>query len=48
MDDMFLLVDFGSTYTKVIAVDLDKEEVLSRAQSPSTVQDTCLSDCKML
>ncbi|MFC1980859.1 methylaspartate mutase accessory protein GlmL [Chloroflexota bacterium] len=42
MDDIFLLVDFGSTYTKVIAVDLDKEEVLSRAQSPSTVQENML------
>ncbi|MBI2831983.1 MAG: glutamate mutase L [Chloroflexi bacterium] len=42
MDDIVLLVDFGSTYTKVIAVDLDKEEVLSRAQSPSTVQDNML------
>ncbi len=42
MDDIFLLVDFGSTYTKVIAVDLDKKEVLSRAQSPSTVQDNML------
>jgi uncharacterized protein (TIGR01319 family) len=42
MDDIFLLVDFGSTYTKVIAMDLDKEEVLGRAQSPSTVQENML------
>ncbi len=42
MDGMILLVDFGSTYTKVIAVDLDKEEVLGRAQAPSTVQDNML------
>ena len=42
MDDIFLLVDFGSTYTKVIAIDLDKEEVLGRAQSPSTVQENML------
>jgi hypothetical protein len=26
-----LLVDFGSTYTKVMAVDLDREEILGRA-----------------
>ncbi|MFC1533270.1 methylaspartate mutase accessory protein GlmL [Thermodesulfobacteriota bacterium] len=39
MDEVCLLVDFGSTYTKVIAVDLDKEEVLGRAQSVTTVQD---------
>jgi uncharacterized protein (TIGR01319 family) len=42
MDDLFLLVDFGSTYTKVIAVDLNTEELLGRAQSPSTVQDNML------
>ena len=32
-----LLIDFGSTFTKVLAVNLDEEEVLGRAQSPSTV-----------
>ena len=32
-----LLVDFGSTFTKVVAVDLDKEEIVSRSQVPSTV-----------
>jgi uncharacterized protein (TIGR01319 family) len=42
VDDMFLLVDFGSTYTKVVAVDLDKEGVLGRAQSPSIVQENML------
>ena len=42
MNDLFLLVDFGSTYTKVIAVDLNTEELIGRAQSPSTVQDNML------
>jgi len=42
MDSVILLVDFGSTFTKVIAVDLEKEEVLARAQSPTTVQDNML------
>lgn len=42
MDAIFLLIDFGSTYTKVIAVDLDSEEVLGKAQSPSTVQENML------
>jgi uncharacterized protein (TIGR01319 family) len=42
-DSIFLLVDFGSTYTKVIAVDLDKEEVLGRAQSQSTVRENMLT-----
>ncbi len=34
---VYLLVDFGSTYTKVTAVDLDAEAVIGRAQSPTTV-----------
>lgn len=32
-----LLIDFGSTYTKVVAVDLIREEIVAVAQSPSTV-----------
>jgi uncharacterized protein (TIGR01319 family) len=32
-----LLIDFGSTYTKVMAVDLSKEVILGRAQSPTTI-----------
>ena len=35
---IYLLVDFGSTYTKVTAVDLDGEDLLGRAQSPTTVE----------
>ena len=31
-----LLVDFGSTYTKVSAVDLDGPRLLARAQAPTT------------
>jgi uncharacterized protein (TIGR01319 family) len=31
------LIDFGSTFTKVTAVDLGKAEVLGRSQAPSTV-----------
>jgi len=42
MDDIILLIDFGSTYTKVLAVDLDRSEVLGRAQSPSTVSENML------
>jgi uncharacterized protein (TIGR01319 family) len=34
----YLLVDFGSTYTKVLAVDLAEELVLGRAQSPTTIE----------
>lgn len=32
-----VLVDFGSTYTKAVAVDLERPAVLARAQHPSTV-----------
>ncbi len=32
-----LLIDFGSTYTKVVAVDLDREEIMAVAQAPTTV-----------
>jgi sugar (pentulose or hexulose) kinase len=32
-----IAIDFGSTYTKVVAVDLDKEELVGVTQSPSTV-----------
>jgi uncharacterized protein (TIGR01319 family) len=37
MSDTALLIDFGSTFTKVTAVDLAKAEVLGRSQAPSTV-----------
>ncbi len=33
-----LLIDFGSTYTKLTAVDLDAEEIMAVAKSPSTVE----------
>jgi len=33
-----LLIDFGSTYTKVVAIDLANEDVLAIAQAPSTVE----------
>jgi uncharacterized protein (TIGR01319 family) len=32
-----LLIDFGSTFTKVTAVDLEEARVLGRGQAPSTV-----------
>jgi uncharacterized protein (TIGR01319 family) len=34
-----LLVDIGSTFTKVVAVDFDTLDIVSRAQAPSTVQE---------
>ncbi|MDU2065840.1 MAG: glutamate mutase L, partial [Sporomusaceae bacterium] len=33
-----LLIDFGSTYTKITAVDLEKEEVLGTAKGFTTVE----------
>ena len=33
-----LLIDFGSTYTKVTAVDIDSEQLLGTAQSFTTIQ----------
>lgn len=33
-----LLMDFGSTYTKVTAVDVDSETLLGTASSYTTVQ----------
>lgn len=37
MDDIRLLIDFGSTFTKVVAVDLTRVEVVATARVPSTV-----------
>lgn len=34
---VYLLVDFGSTYTKVAAVDLEREDIIGWAQAPTTV-----------
>lgn len=37
--DAIMLIDFGSTFTKVCAVDMDAEIVLARAQAPTTITD---------
>jgi uncharacterized protein (TIGR01319 family) len=37
MSSLALLIDFGSTFTKVVAVDLDSSQVVGRSQAPSTV-----------
>ncbi|MCK5759403.1 MAG: glutamate mutase L [Clostridiales bacterium] len=34
----YLLIDFGSTFTKVCAVDLDSETILGTAQAPTTIE----------
>jgi uncharacterized protein (TIGR01319 family) len=38
-DNVILFIDIGSTFTKVVAIDLKKEEVISRVESPSTVEE---------
>lgn len=37
MKDVKFLVDLGSTFTKVVAIDTEGEKILGRAQSYSTV-----------
>ena len=37
MPSVAILIDFGSTFTKVLAVDLERVEVLGRSQASSTV-----------
>ena len=37
MTSLAILIDFGSTFTKVTAVDLAQAQVIGRSQSPSTV-----------
>jgi uncharacterized protein (TIGR01319 family) len=37
MASLAFLIDFGSTFTKVIAVDLEKSHVVGRSQAPTTV-----------
>jgi uncharacterized protein (TIGR01319 family) len=35
----YLLIDFGSTYTKMTAIDLDIPAILGRSAAPTTVED---------
>lgn len=37
MKSLAILIDFGSTFTKITAVDLGKSQVVGRSQAPSTV-----------
>lgn len=38
----YLLVDFGSTYTKLVAVDLDNEYIIGTSKAPTTVETNVL------
>ena len=35
----YLLIDFGSTYTKLTAVDIDNEEILATAKDITTIEN---------
>jgi len=37
LPEIGLFTDFGSTYTKIVAIDLDNEEIVGQGQSTSTV-----------
>ncbi|MGL4253768.1 MAG: methylaspartate mutase accessory protein GlmL [Fusobacteriaceae bacterium] len=39
MKDIYLTIDFGSTYTKLTAIDLANETVMATAKSITTVED---------
>jgi len=42
LSSLAILIDFGSAFTKVTAVDLAQAQVIGRSQSPSTVAtDVC-------
>ena len=40
--DAYLLVDFGSTYTKLTVVDIDKEEIIATAKAITTIEDNII------
>lgn len=40
--DAYLLVDFGSTYTKLTVVDIDNEEIIATAKDITTIEDNIM------
>jgi len=40
--DAYLLVDFGSTYTKITVVDIDEEEIIASAKDITTIEDNII------
>ena len=38
MSEIGIFVDFGSTYTKVTAIDLDEEIIIGQGRAESTVR----------
>lgn len=41
--DAYLLIDFGSTYTKLTAVDIENEEILATAKDITTVESDIMT-----
>ncbi|MGL6064563.1 MAG: methylaspartate mutase accessory protein GlmL [Fusobacteriaceae bacterium] len=39
MRDIYLAIDFGSTYTKLTAIDIKNEEIIATSKSVTTVED---------
>ena len=42
MTEIYLAIDFGSTYTKLTAIDLKKEKIISTSRAMTTVKDDVL------
>ena len=45
-ENIYLLVDSGSIYTKIVALDVAHDEVLGRSQSPTTAHTIILDGLK--
>lgn len=41
--DAYLLIDFGSTYTKLTAIDIKKESILATAKDITTIEDNIMN-----
>lgn len=40
---VYLTIDFGSTYTKLTAIDLEKEEILATSKAITTIEDDIMT-----
>ena len=40
---IYLTIDFGSTYTKLTAIDLDKEEIIATSRAMTTIKTDVLT-----
>lgn len=43
-----LLIDIGSTYTKLVVADIEKRAVIATANSPTTIEDVSIGFHKAL